>query len=206
MAISNEEQDDSQQGSEERHLPNPTRRRSDTPCHQRMSFCTQTTLLEAVGFQILRRIIGVCKKRGCDTQKFSVGTKSSTVSSFVVTFGFDPTHWPPRAVGLIGSHHTRTIEPTSSSVFLLELTQMQGSSERKETLRQDLQTFLGLEDLPPIPNHTIPYEPVPGEIDICQTQYSHVRKILVDHGRRASTTWMEHYLLKSPRIVVSSRT
>ena len=56
-----------------------------------------------------------------------------------------------------------------------------------------------------MPNYTIPYEPVPGEIDICQAQYSQIRKILVHHGRRAST-WMEQYLLKSPRIVVSSRT
>jgi len=104
-------------------------------------------------------------------------------------------------------HHKMTIHPVMQPVFFIEVNQLsvQKHPQRTEQLRQDLQAFLNVSQLPPVPTYHQPYERVPhAEIDICQAEYKPIRKALVQNGIRAST-WIKEYLLESPMAIVSSR-
>lgn len=149
------------------------------------------------------------KQPGCDTQKLSVCTNRAQYHHGLSRLGLTPLNTDHEWDLL--DHHSMTIDPTSSKVFLMELNQLHTPDEEKrEQLRVDLQSFLGLEDddnnaLPPIPQYdTPPYHRVEGEIDICEAQYARVRKVLLSHGQRSSE-WIQQYLMKSSRLVVSSR-
>ena len=91
------------------------------------------------------------------------------------------------------------------NIFLLEIGQIGDMNmTRRGQLTNGLEDFLGLETnsvtIPPRnPNREKEHH-----FDVCEDRYQPVRDVLVEMGTKASK-WIQEYLLKSPRVVVSNR-
>jgi hypothetical protein len=135
----------------------------------------------------------------CDPRKRGVCTNRAqfhhAISRLVLTNLTTKEEWE------LLDHHTMTLEPTLHPVLFIELDQM---NARDEEVRETLKDFLGVQDLPPMPQYTPTYTKVQGEINICDDRYDDLRTLLVSHGHRASK-WILEYLLRSPKAIVVSR-
>jgi hypothetical protein len=97
MVISSEEQNDSEPGSEERHLPNPTRRRSDTPCHQPCLFAPKEPYWKLLDFRSCKGV-SVFARKGVVILRNSVLVRSRaqfhhSLSRLGLTPPTDPHEW-----------------------------------------------------------------------------------------------------------------
>lgn len=139
---------------------------------------------------------------GCDRHKYSVCTHRAQFHHAISRLGLTPLSTEEEWTIL--DYHNMTIDRTAGDVFFMELTQLYASAERKGQLRNDLSQFLDIDDLPSMPDYQVPYERIEGEIDICEAEHDEVRRVLLLQAQKAST-WIQTYLLKSPRAIVSSR-
>lgn len=145
------------------------------------------------------RLIGTCKR-----WDYGVCTDRAQFHHAMSRLGLTPMNTTDELELL---DHNWTIEPTRQKVFILDVTQMNASDDKggAEALQRDLQDFLQVDSLPPMPQHDVSSrERFEGEIDICKEEHDELRKILVQHGQRARQ-WILKYLLQSDRAVVSSR-
>ena len=109
--------------------------------------------------------------------------------------------------------------PFTGNMFIMESSQVgDDNTDRTQLFRNDLERFLGLEynqlndiasgertNVQHSHSHLSNKEFLDkNQIDICEEQHSPVRDVLVKNGIKASR-WIEDYLLKSPRVVVSSK-
>lgn len=90
------------------------------------------------------------------------------------------------------------LTPFAGKIFLIKISQFFAT---KDDLRKDLSNYLGV-SLPNIPEskRTSP----PQVLQICDDQYSDIRRVLLNHASRSSE-WILTYFLQSPDVVVSSR-
>lgn len=143
--------------------------------------------------------------RLCDSSKHSACTHRAQFHHAISRLGLTPLSDDDEWALL--EHHNMTIEPTHQKVLFLEVNQFRHDDSphsTNEDVRQALQEHIGVNDLPPLPKYTPPYQRVEGEIDICQDEYSDLRQLLVSHGKKASQ-WILQYLLQSDRAVVANR-
>lgn len=107
------------------------------------------------------------------------------------------------------SHILASKAPVVNPIFLYDQQQFEDDNhERFQTLRLDLQHFLGLErllrDPPARDSSTANYNPLKKyPLDICRPEYGQLREVLLVNGRNAST-WILRYLLPHPEVTVSS--
>lgn len=155
--------------------------------HDRLGIASTMPLLE--------HLIGKCHKKND-----GVCTDRAQFHHAISRLGLTPMN-TTEELALLDEPDVATLHPTSQKVFFLEVNQMK---EDSGVLRRDLKRFLGVRDLPTMPTHNVTYESAEGEIDICHSNYTKVRKVLIEHGQRASQ-WIIDYLLTSDNAVVSSR-
>jgi len=107
------------------------------------------------------------------------------------------------------SNHTAL--PTKNKVFLVETSQLVDQDWfRQQEMMRDFQTFLGLEH--EFKNGIPPAHPLERsdtqdirdkrKIDICQSQYNHLRQELMQ-GARESSIWIRERFIKSKDVFVS---
>jgi len=102
------------------------------------------------------------------------------------------------------------VKPNKFKIFLYTLSQMEDTTkERKESFREQLRQFLGLQNpLPEVPQEN--RNPFVGKkahnetIDICDSKYDAVRAMLVEQGEKTQK-WIREEFMMSPDVVVGNR-
>jgi len=94
---------------------------------------------------------------------------------------------------------------TQFKIFLYTIEQMQDTDEdRKATFRDELASFLGLKQpIPPLPHSNHRNMKFNETIDICESKYDKVRRILVRNGKRTQR-WIRKEFLCSPNVAVAN--
>jgi hypothetical protein len=98
---------------------------------------------------------------------------------------------------------------TPFKVFLYTLEQMEDENEeRGQRLRETLGSFLALQyQIQPLRaaniNHFVGKKAFNETIDICDTKFNHLRRVLVKNGRK-SQRWIREEFLQSPDVTVAN--
>jgi hypothetical protein len=108
----------------------------------------------------------------------------------------------------VGRPHM-AVRPNLLKVFLYSLDQIDDTDEnRSTTFRSGLQEYLGLRS--PIPsfshenlNNFVGDKGHPETMDICQSRYDALRKVLVGHGI-VMETWIRNEFIRSPDVFVAN--
>ena len=109
----------------------------------------------------------------------------------------------------VGRPHM-AVRPNSLKVFLYSLDQIDDTDENRSSIfRSDLQGYLELRS--PIPsfshenlNNFVGDRGHPETMDICQSRYDAIRKVLVGHGT-VMETWIRKEFIKSPDVFVANK-
>ena len=104
----------------------------------------------------------------------------------------------------------RRLAPTPFKIFLYSLEQLNDSDEeRSHEFRKDLQSFLELEhDILPFShenlNNFVGKDKLPETIDICDSRFQELRRLLLKQGERTQT-WIQRKFLESSDVTVGGK-
>jgi hypothetical protein len=156
-----------------------------------------------------------CRHKGpegrCITVRSPGCSGHSNFHQYLSRMGYTPMDTEDE-LSLLGHHQMRIFNFSQTSLFLTDLTQMDGQNTTvSDGLIRDMERFLDLEEyaLPNIepyhpPSYTWTKDRLEGSIDICDDDYADIRAHLLETGRKAGE-WIEHYFLESPHVIVSDR-
>ena len=101
---------------------------------------------------------------------------------------------------------TENLPSTPFKVFLYTIEQMHDSSEdRRLAFRNALGSFLGLEkSIPALPNSNHQSKSYDETIDICDSKYDEVRRVLVKNGKETQR-WILEDFIHSPDVTVANK-
>jgi hypothetical protein len=109
----------------------------------------------------------------------------------------------------LGKTNSDETSPTPFKVFLYTLEQMEDENEeRGQRLRETVGSFLELQhQIKPLQaaniNHFVGDKAFPETIDICDTKFNHLRRVLVNNGKK-SQRWIREEFLQSPDVTVAN--
>jgi len=153
-----------------------------------------------------RFLIGECTRttRG-------VCTDSAALHSMLARLGMTSMNTPKELQLFTQDSLQRHVTPIPNKIFLYTVNQFGDANHtRANIFSWDVQDFLGFQKhMPPIPckgsihtkNATTA---TTSRINICDSKYVELRRVLMKHSRAAST-WIREYFLESSDVVVSSR-